>query len=233
MRASEPAFTYHYRDAVNGFFEFPTENARRLLPSWIQPVEPHHASSILAVTAFEFESSPVGAYAEVVLSIVVAPWVAAGEPMPRAAMFPVRVGTTTPDSRQHGIDVWHLPHHPHDLAVAFERRDDEIRVAARESGRNILELTVTADRRVAWESVDHRYQTFMNDEGGGYLSVLTMNGPFMEHEEERGSLTLYPHPFASGLDAPSVQTTPFREQWMKHGRETIYPLQSWAIIAGH
>src|SRR5439155_15901581 len=109
------------RDAVNGFFEFPTESARRLLPSSLQPVEPHHGSSIVAVTAFEFEQSPVGAYAEVVLSIVVAPWIAPGESMPRAAMYPILVGTTTRASREHGIEIWHLPHHPRDLEVAFDR----------------------------------------------------------------------------------------------------------------
>ncbi len=232
MSAGNPVLTYDYRDAINGFFEFPTESARRLLPSSLQPVEPHHGLSILAVTAFEFEQSPVGAYAEVVLSIVVAPWIAHGEPMPRAAMYPILVGTTTAASREHGIEVWHLPHLPKNLEVRFDRSAHEIRVTAGEGGSEALALSVTAEERVAWETVDHRYQTFMNDDSGAYLSVLTMKGPFMEHEEERGRLILHPHAFTASLDPRAVQTTPFREQWMKDGRETIYPLQSLAPVAG-
>ena len=30
---------YGYRDAMSGFFEFPTENARRILPAHLEPVE--------------------------------------------------------------------------------------------------------------------------------------------------------------------------------------------------
>ena len=40
--------------------------------------------------------------------------------MPRAAMYPFLVGTTTPESRKHGIEVWHLPHYPNDLDVTIE-----------------------------------------------------------------------------------------------------------------
>ena len=31
---------YGYRDAISGFFEFPTDNARRILPRGVEPVEP-------------------------------------------------------------------------------------------------------------------------------------------------------------------------------------------------
>ena len=74
--SSAPAHTgarrYLYRDAINGFFEFPTENARAILPHGLQPVEPHHGMSILTVTAFEFHDSAVGAYKEIALSVIVA-----------------------------------------------------------------------------------------------------------------------------------------------------------------
>jgi hypothetical protein len=214
---------YLYRDAINGFFEFPTEAARSILPRGLQPVEPHHGQSILAVTAFEFHESPVGEYREVTLSVVIAPRLAPGGPMPRAALYPFMVGTTTRASRQHGSEEWHLPHHPRELEVEIERGGGEIRITARE-GAPILELTIT--ERAGWEQVEHHYQTFMNDENGAYLSELTMTGPFMEHEEERGNLVLHRHAFLGQLDPSGVVTTPFREQWMKQGREAIFPLQT-------
>ena len=62
---------YGYRDAVSGFFEFPTDNARRILPRGFEPVEPHHGTSIFAVTVFDFDESEVGSYGEVVYAVVV------------------------------------------------------------------------------------------------------------------------------------------------------------------
>jgi hypothetical protein len=45
---------YGFRDAISGFFEFPTENARRILPPHLEPAELHHGSSIFSMTAFDF-----------------------------------------------------------------------------------------------------------------------------------------------------------------------------------
>ncbi|MBI5709958.1 MAG: acetoacetate decarboxylase family protein [Candidatus Eisenbacteria bacterium] len=229
MNAGE-ILQYRYRDAVNGFFEFPTPNARDILPRGLQPVEPHHGSSILAVTAFEFEDSAVGAYREVVLSVVVAPRLLPGEPMPRSAMYPFMVGTTTAAARRHGIEVWKLPHLPADLEVEFDRHDSEVRVTAAEGGCPVLELTV-CDPGLAWQPVEHRYQTWSQDGAGLYLSNLMMRGAFMESEEERGSLRLHPHAFAAGIELGEITDTPFREQWMRDGVESIHPLQPLPAFA--
>ena len=223
---------YHYRDAINGFFEFPTENARAILPHGLQPVEPHHGMSVLTVTAFEFHDSAVGAYKEIALSVIVAPRIGHGETMPRAAMYPFLVGTTTPESRRHGIEVWHLPHFPADLDVTMERGEGKIVVTAAESGSPILALRITDPGEEVWETVEHRYQTFMHDDAGAYLSPLVMSGPFMEHEEERGSLVLHSHLFTRAIDPDQVDTTPFREQWMRDGVETIHPLQLITATVG-
>jgi hypothetical protein len=216
---------YHYRDAVNGFFEFPTANARTLLPRGVQPVESHHGLSILTVTGFEFERSEVGSYRELVLSIVAAPRIQSGELMPRSALYPFMVGTTTPESRRHGMEVWKLPHLQADLQVDFDRQEDEVRIRAAQGGSPILELHVTAPRQLPWKEVEHRYQTFSRDESGLYVSNLVMQGSFLEHEEEKGSLVLHPHAFTAGVDLAEVTTTPFREQWMRSGLEVIHPLQ--------
>jgi len=223
---------YQYKDAINGFFEFPTDNARAILPHGLQPVEPRHGMSVLTVTAFEFHDSAVGPYKEIALSIIVPPRIGHGEAMPRAAMYPFLVGTSTPEARRHGIEVWHLPHYPNDLDVTIQRSDGRIAVQAAEGGKPILALGITDGGEVGWETVEHLYQTFMQDENGGYLSPLVMNGPFMEHEEERGSLVLHPHLFTRAIERDEVTTTPFREQWMRDGVEIIHPLQSLVAPVG-
>ncbi|SVD20428.1 uncharacterized protein METZ01_LOCUS373282, partial [marine metagenome] len=99
---------YSYRMCVGAYFEMPTVDARKLLPDHLQPLEVQHERSILAITAFHFTESMVGAYHEIVLSVVVPPVVEPGQPLPKAAFFPFMVGTTTEASRQHAIDRWHL-----------------------------------------------------------------------------------------------------------------------------
>jgi hypothetical protein len=223
---------YRYRDAINGFFEIPTSNARTILPAGFQPVEKHHGTSILGVTAFEFRESEVGTYRELALSVLVAPRVVHGEPMPRAAMYPFMVGTTTAASRAHGIERWHLPHYDGDLDVQFEREPRRIVVTAAAGGKRILRLTLVDPEAEPWHPVVHHYQTFMHDEAGSYLSNLVMAGPFIESEEERGSLQWEPHPFTRAIELREVGTIPFREQWMKDGIESIHPLQHLTATVG-
>jgi len=223
---------YVYRDAVNGFFEIPTTVARTLLPAPFQPVEVHHGSSILTVTAFEFSDSPVGVYGEIALSIIVSPRIVPGEAMPRAAMYPFQVGTTTAAARKHGMERWKLPHHPADLAVTFERAEHRVKVSAAAGGRPILELDIHHPRNVPWQEVEHLYQTFAQDARGSFLSPLVMRGAFMESEEELGRLAWHGHAFEPRLAAGDIDPTPFREQWMKDGVESIHPLQPLEVHAG-
>jgi hypothetical protein len=86
---------YRYRLCVGAYFEMPTADARELIPSHLEPLEVQHERSILAVTAFDFTDSMVGPYQEVVLGVVVPPVVRPGKPLPKAALFPFMVGTTT------------------------------------------------------------------------------------------------------------------------------------------
>ena len=85
---------YGYREVISGFFEFPTDNARRILPRGMEPVEPHHGTSIFAVTVFDFHESEVGEYSEVVYAVIVPPLVRDGR-LPKSAFFPWQVATTT------------------------------------------------------------------------------------------------------------------------------------------
>jgi hypothetical protein len=101
---------YGYRNAISGFFEFPSENARRILPKGMEPVELHHGTSVLSVTVFDFEESEVGAYDEVVYAVVVPPYVGEGGRLAKGAFFPWQVATTTRAARAHAIERWHLPH---------------------------------------------------------------------------------------------------------------------------
>jgi hypothetical protein len=141
---------YGYRDAISGFFEFPTENARRVLPRGFEPVEVHHGSSILAVTVFDFNESEVGEYGEVVYAVIVPPLVRDTR-LPKSAFFPWQVATTTKAAREHAIERWHLPHWMNDVKVDFQREKGKTTAKVEADGAQALALVVTTP----WQPVSH------------------------------------------------------------------------------
>jgi hypothetical protein len=214
---------YGYANAISGFFEFPTDNARRILPKHLEPAELHHGSSIFSMTAFDFDQSEVGTYGEVVMSVIVAPLVKAGEKLPKSAFYPYLVGTTTKVSRDHAIERWHLPHWMEDVEIRFEGKPGSLTARVAVGGAPVADLTV-GDH--SWQPVSHLYQSFMKDDSGAYLARITMEGEQSEHEEETGRIKLYDHPFNRDLAISEIYEQPFRELWMRAGRQTFEPLQT-------
>lgn len=216
---------FHFRDVVCGFFELSTENARRIVPARVEPVERCHGRAVLALLAFDFHGGCVGPYTEVVLAILVAPVLQTGQPIPHSAMYPFRLGTSTPQAREHGSEHYHLPHHERNVDVRFERRPDDTTASASD-GEPILELTVA--KGAGWipsTAVRRHYQVLSTHECGTYVSRVVMSGELVEHEEEAGGIVLHPHEFTDVLDLDEVSRWPFREQWMRAGTETFHPVR--------
>lgn len=214
---------YRYKNVVGAYFEMPTSDARELLPSHLQPVEPQHSRSIFAVTCFEFTDSLVGPYNEVVLGVVVPPLVQPGKPFPRAGFYPFMVGTSTAASRQHAIQRWHLPHYMTDLDIRFIEADGRMDVAVRDGAEPVLDLVVTAHE---YHPMKNLYNCFMADGDGHYKANIYMEAAHSEHENERGSITLHAHPMTEGLTIEDVATSPFREEWYQAGLQTFEPLET-------
>jgi hypothetical protein len=211
---------YGYRDAISGFFEFPTENARRVLPRGMEPVEVHHGTSILAVTVFDFDESEVGEYGEVVYAVIVPPLVRDTR-LPKSAFFPWQVATTTRAAREHAIGRWHLPHWMEDVAVAFDRQPGRTTARVSADGSPALELTITDH---SWQSVSHLYQSFQKDDSGTYLANILFEGEKSEHEEEAGKIVLHDNAFNKDIQVSEVYDVPFRELWMRKGCQLFDPL---------
>ncbi len=212
---------YGYSDAISGFFEFPTENARRILPPHLEPVELHHGTSIFSMTAFDFTESEVGSYGEAVMSVIVSPLVKPGERLPKSAFYPYLVATTTKAARDHAIERWHLPHWMEDVEMSFTRAGSRITAKVSADGESVADLTISDH---SWNPVSHLYQSFMKNDDGGYLANIVMEGDQSEHEEETGRLVLSDHPFNRDLVISDVYEIPFRELWMRSGVQTFDPL---------
>jgi len=213
---------YGFAQVVAAFFEMPTTDARKLLPPHLQPLEVQHTRSILAITAFEFTESMVGSYNEIVLSIIVPPRVEVGQVLPKAAFFPFIVGTTTDSSREHAIERWHLPHYMKELDIRLHPEDDVMEVTVADDDMKILDMTVTSHQ---FAPVRDLYNSFMVDGDDHYKVNIYMEGPHAEHEEERGSLTLYEHAMTEGLTRSDVSSYAFREQWLRGGMQTFEELE--------
>lgn len=218
-----PLTKYEFSQTASAFFEMPTEMAMPLLPKPLQVLETHHGSSIFAITAFDFTESMVGTYQEVVMSVIVPPLIRAQAKFPKSAFYPFVLGTSTAESRAHALERWHLPHHMADINIDFSEENGSLTVAVREGDAPIVDFTVTEHE---WAVVDHLYQCNMKDDSGRYKVDIHMQGNFCEHEEERGSLTLHDHPMCAGLDAAEITDYPFRELWMKRGRQLFEKLET-------
>ena len=112
---------YGYRDAINGFFEFPTDNARRILPKGIEPIEPHHGTSVLAVTVFDFHESEVGEYGEVVYAVLVPPLVRDTR-LPKGANTNAAAGPAKPVAEDADPNVVKVPKAAKDAPKPVEVR---------------------------------------------------------------------------------------------------------------
>ncbi len=216
-----PVTRYGFRDLISGFFEFPTDNARRILPRGMEPVEPHHGTSILSITVFDFDESEVGSYREVVYSVIVPPLVSGPGPLPKSAFYPWQVATTTKAAREHAIERWHLPHWMEDVEVELQREPGRMRAHVVAGGAPALELTITDH---AWERVSHLYQSFQRDESGSYVANILFEGEQSEHEEEGGSIVLHDSAFNQDIVRSEVYERPFHEIWMRKGSQLFEPL---------
>lgn len=215
---------YGYDLCVGGYFEMPTSDARALLPDHLEPLEVQHERSILAITAFHFTESLVGEYDEVVLAVVVPPIVEPGKPLPKAAFFPFMVGTSTPESREHAIERWRLPHYMKDVKIDFNRNGSTLTVEVTDDGKPVLEMSVTEFDR---SSAANSYMCFTVDPEARYKVNILMEADHTEHEEEAGSLTLHEHPMTAGLTIDDIDEYPFREEWYGVGRQTFDRMEAF------
>ena len=218
-----PLTQYHFKNAVNGFFEMSRDAAKRLVPAHLEPMELKHSIGVFAVTAFDFTKSEVGPYTELVMAVITPPRIAVGGEFPRSAFYPFVVATSTEASRLHAIERWHLPHYMADIAVDFQEKDGSMVVHAHEDGRPILDLKVSAHK---WTPVNHLYQAFTVDSPRRFKADIHMEGAFTEHEEESGDLVLHPHPMCEAVLSGDVASFPFRELWMRDGVQTFEELQT-------
>ena len=174
------------------------ENARAILPPELQPIEPHHGSSVLSVMAFDFTHSAVGDYGELVLVDDRRARSGAASRCRVRRSIPFRVGTTTRASRLHAIERWHLPHYMQDIRIRWVRGDGRhMHVHAhRPAASRSSTSTISAHE---WSNVNHLYQAFMNDEEGAFTSDIIMASEFSENEEERGGIEIHPQAMCDPL----------------------------------
>ncbi len=222
---------YHFPHMISASFEIPSDEARRLMPRGIEPVEAWHGSSVLTVTLFEFDRSPIGPYQEVVLSIFAVPRLIKGDLYPHAAVTPIRLGSTHHQARQHAIELWHLPHFMEDIRIDFTESADRTRMTGKvfcPRGEEILELNVS--HQAGWHPVTHQYQSFQVDSTGLYMGKIDWIGKLSEHEEGTGSIRFRNHRFFEGLIEPGAfaDSPPMREMWMRDGVEAYYPITQFS-----
>lgn len=218
-----PVTDYAFRHAVSVFSRMPTASVARLLPPHLRPMEVQHGCGVFGVTAFDFLESPVGPYREIAVAVVVPPLPTSDGMYPKAAFYPVCVATTSRRGMMHRRDAWRLPCRENPVEIAFQDLGEKINVYVYEDDDPIVDFTVSCRK---WNPVDQAYQTFMTGDERTWKADFRLRGPMSVHEEERGHVTMHPHPFWAGLDRDDVEAIPFRELWMRDGVQTFEEIES-------
>jgi hypothetical protein len=219
-----PVGQYDFRTGVSAFFEMATPDAQAVLPAYLQPIEVRHQRSVLAVTAFLFHESEVGPYTELMLSVVVPPMVAEWGHHAKAGFYPFLAATSSERARRQRAERYHFRYLEEDIDAQFIETEDRVRVRAWSVGKPVIDFTVTQG---AWESTSHLLQGFTSAGSHRYRTMVQISGEYTMHENERGSMTLFPHPMIAPLLGREVSAYPFREHWLKNGTEVFYSLESF------
>ncbi|MCH2154594.1 MAG: hypothetical protein MK080_01155 [Opitutales bacterium] len=214
---------YYFNKAIGGYFECPTDEVRKFIPSHLQPVELRPGVGIFAVILFDFTESSVGAYHEAVTCFIVQPHVRDGEPMPHSAFFPITVATNTENSKDHANERWHLPGWIEVVDIDIQDSGDGFHGTVSDSEGNVIIRLVTK-RSAEPSNPDHLYQSFMTENNEHYRVSVTVEGSTIEHEEGDGNLEMSPHPFLKGIDPDEIETEPFREIITENGRQVFESL---------
>jgi len=219
-----PVGRYTFRTGVSAFFEMATADALAVLPSYLQPIEVRHQRSVLSVTAFLFDESEVGPYTELMFSVIVPPMVADWGQHAKAGFYPFLAATSSAEARRRRQERFHFPYLDKDIDAQFIESDDRLRVRAWGGGEPIVDFSVTQG---AWESTSHLLQGFSVCGEQRFRTTVQISGEYTVHENEQGSMKLFPHELTSSLLATEVAAYPFREHWFKNGTEVFHTLETF------
>lgn len=217
-----PVGSYGFRTGVSAFFEMATPDALAVLPAYLQPIEVRHQRSVLAVTAFLFEESEVGPYTELMFSVIVPPQVAKWGEHAKAGFYPYLAATSNAEARRRRSERFHFRYLDEDIDTQFVETGDRCRVRAWARGEPLVDFSVT---QRTWEDTSHLLQGYSNCENHRYRATVQISGRYTVHENEQGSMTLYPHDLTEPLLSQEIAPYPFREHWFKNGTEVFHSLE--------
>jgi hypothetical protein len=216
--------SYRFNTGVSAFFEMATSDARAVLPEHLEPIEVRHQRSVLSVTAFLFDDSIVGPYTELMFSVIVPPLVAQWGQHAKAGFYPFLAAMSSAEARRIKSERFHFPYHAQSIDAQFIESDERVRIRVFAAGDPVLDLSVTPG---VWGPTTHLLQGFMMNGSQRLRTTLQISGDYTVHENERGAMTLFPHPMLADLLRHEVSPEPFREHWFKNGTETFHRLETF------
>ncbi|NJD20517.1 MAG: hypothetical protein FIA95_14700 [Gemmatimonadetes bacterium] len=219
-----PVGKYAFSTGVSAFFEIATRDALGVLPGYLQPIEVRHQRSVLSVTAFLFEDSVVGPYTELMFAIVVPAMVESWGHHAKAGFYPFLVATSSAEARRLRSERYHFPYSDVNIDAQFIETPGRLRFRAWGGGAPIVDFSVTQG---AWESTSHLLQGFSGSGTSRYRANVQISGEYTVHENERGTMILYPHELTRALLPSEVAPYPFREHWLKNGTEVFHSLETF------
>ncbi|MES1244744.1 MAG: hypothetical protein ABUT39_24265 [Acidobacteriota bacterium] len=205
LAGMEPTADWHARQHFNFLFEIETRAVEPLLPARIGPVEVRTGISVLNVGYMSFAPGSLGtlpAFEEITFSIQVQPDLSLDMPVPRLAVFDLRIGSNCREFLDFEAEHQRLSgDHSATLAGRINPAQDRLEVSDRDGRIFVFENTHPAPlfkRETAYG------QYYAQREDGLYQGVFQWEGIGCEHQREGEGGRLFNHPFFRELDVEDL-----------------------------
>jgi hypothetical protein len=157
-------------------------------------------------------------------SVIVPPRVSPWGQHAKAGFFPFLAATSSDEARRIKAERLHFPYRAERIDAQFIESDERLRIRIFGAGSPILDMTVT---RGPLEPTTHLLQAYMMNGRQRLRTTLQISGDYTVHENEKGAMTLFPHPFTADLLRQEVSACPFREHSFKNGTEVFHKLEAF------
>lgn len=229
-----------YRDvaAMTAYFPVSLPEAAKLLPegSGLRPVMLLPGKAVMALAAFDYKETSIGAYGEVAVGILAStrrmpPFLTAlaERYLPDVGIWVHRLPVTTPIALEAGVTLWGYPKFIGDIRF---RDDGDTRTCELDAeGQSILRLSVHSGRgRIKSEARPFRTFTIKN---GKLLrtTIQTQARYQVAHGRDAARLELGDHPYGREIAALRPGRTPLEARWMSE-MQSILPAADRVVPLG-
>ncbi len=215
---------YQFKNILNCLLEIETIYVNKLVPKNIYPLEIQPNLSLISIIGFDFQETPIGNYQEVIIGVVIQPYLLKKGDIPKSAIFPINIATNTDNSKIHAISNYKLPHYMKNIEIDFDIDASKKKLICKEN--NDVFMNIELDINDKHDKSQEYHQSFVFDNNKLFLSNININSLMAESQDGRGNVFFNKHSFFKDIEIDEINNIPYLERHAYNGIETMSSLIS-------